>query len=243
MMEKKSEKIQHQNVTDQVYYALKLKIEKNEWLPGDRLPSENDLAQTYGVSRMSVRMALQKLVAFGMLEVKNGGGYSVKDFEFSHVVEHISGMMLHNIDYDDFNSFRSLIEIQSLEVLNGKNLKPQDLKKLTECCREMKRAADRRDAEAFANADYDFHRQICAMSGNGMFVYSYELIGPLFMEYLEQHYEREPFHTAEKAKVDSIDAYYSDAVKYHEQIVEDIRQGNIQKAQDIIRQFTHVTAI
>ncbi len=233
-----TDKVRRLSVMDQLYGLLKEKIERNEWLPGDRLPSENELAKTYGVSRMSVRMALQKLVALELLEVKNGGGYFVKDFQFRKVVEHVSGMMLHNIDYEDFNQFRALIEVQSLELLRGKALRPRDLKTMSDCCQAMDAAARARDPEAFARADYEFHRQICLMSGNGMFVYSYELVGPLFLEYLSQHYDADKLVPPIRDAAPGVD-YYADAVRYHEEIVQALRSGDIQRAKEIVACFTH----
>ena len=48
---------------DEVYENLLNKIVNKEWKIGDRIPSENALCKEYGVSRVSVRAALQKLQA------------------------------------------------------------------------------------------------------------------------------------------------------------------------------------
>ncbi len=42
--------------------------------PGERLPAERALAEEFGVSRPSVREAIQKLVARGLLLSRHGGG-------------------------------------------------------------------------------------------------------------------------------------------------------------------------
>ncbi len=49
-------------------------IEKGELVPGDRLPSERDLAEAKGLSRMTVRQALTELVAAGALYREQGRG-------------------------------------------------------------------------------------------------------------------------------------------------------------------------
>ena len=49
-------------------------IEKGALVPGDRLPSERDLAQAKGLSRMTVRQALSELVAAGALYREQGRG-------------------------------------------------------------------------------------------------------------------------------------------------------------------------
>jgi len=53
---------------------IKRQIEKGELKPGDKLPSERDLAQSHGLSRMTVRQALTDLVSAGLLYREQGRG-------------------------------------------------------------------------------------------------------------------------------------------------------------------------
>src|SRR5579859_2777973 len=53
---------------------LKARIEAGEYAPGDRLPSELELARTYGVSRITSRQALDLLGAEGLLVRRQGMG-------------------------------------------------------------------------------------------------------------------------------------------------------------------------
>ena len=48
--------------------------------PGARLPPERTLAEQWGVNRVTVRGALQRLAAAGLLDVRQGRGYTVQDF-------------------------------------------------------------------------------------------------------------------------------------------------------------------
>ena len=57
------QKISRASIGDQVYQQMKDQIVNGEWKAGDRLPSENELAEQFGVSRVTVRGALQKLAA------------------------------------------------------------------------------------------------------------------------------------------------------------------------------------
>ncbi len=61
----------------QVQRDLQRRIEAEEFQPGDRLPSETDLAAYYGVSRMTVHRAVQSLARLGVLESKRGSGIYV----------------------------------------------------------------------------------------------------------------------------------------------------------------------
>lgn len=58
----------------QLENLLRRQIENGDLRPGDRLPSEPDLAQKYGISRMTARRALDSLVAEGLLERHAGKG-------------------------------------------------------------------------------------------------------------------------------------------------------------------------
>lgn len=58
----------------QVAADLRLRIEAAEWSVGERLPGEHDLAAHYGVSRATVRTALQDLESRGMTVTRHGLG-------------------------------------------------------------------------------------------------------------------------------------------------------------------------
>src|SRR5205814_10501613 len=57
-----------EHVADRLVTAIAL----GEFVPGQRLPSERDLASTLGVSRTTVREAIQRLAALGYVDVRRG---------------------------------------------------------------------------------------------------------------------------------------------------------------------------
>ena len=61
------------NIGDQVYNQMKDQIMSGVWVPGEKIPSENQLMEVFGVSRGTVRQAIQKLSAVGLLETRRGG--------------------------------------------------------------------------------------------------------------------------------------------------------------------------
>ncbi|MGD2177061.1 MAG: extracellular solute-binding protein, partial [Anaerolineae bacterium] len=70
-----------------LYYQLKQmikgKIENGEYKPGDRLPTEQELCDMFGISRQPVRHALTELVYEGILYRRPGLGTFVSDFSLS----------------------------------------------------------------------------------------------------------------------------------------------------------------
>lgn len=59
---------------------LRARLLSGEWDRGARLPSETDLAQTYQVSRVTVRTALKSLEGQGFVDIRHGAGTFVADF-------------------------------------------------------------------------------------------------------------------------------------------------------------------
>ncbi|MEU6853535.1 GntR family transcriptional regulator [Actinacidiphila alni] len=60
--------------------ALREAIRTGEYGPGDRLPGENDLMNSYGVARMTARQALGVLQSEGLAESRKGAGVFVRSF-------------------------------------------------------------------------------------------------------------------------------------------------------------------
>lgn len=58
--------------------ALRQEVVGQRWKPGDRLPSENDIADAYGVAPGTARQALAQLVKEGLLERAHGRGTFVR---------------------------------------------------------------------------------------------------------------------------------------------------------------------
>lgn len=67
-----------QPLYDQLVDILSEKIE-NEYLPGDMMPSERELSTRYGLSRTTVRLALQELERLGLVVRQHGRGTFVAD--------------------------------------------------------------------------------------------------------------------------------------------------------------------
>lgn len=67
-------KLQVPRISDAVAASLEKRILEGSLKPGDRLPPERELAAELGVSRPSLREAIQKLASKGMLQSRQGGG-------------------------------------------------------------------------------------------------------------------------------------------------------------------------
>ena len=63
----------------QLAEMLTRQIRSGEFLPGDMIPSENEMAKEYGIGRPTVRQAMDLLVRKGLIERKRGSGTYVKE--------------------------------------------------------------------------------------------------------------------------------------------------------------------
>lgn len=64
-----------------IYLDIESKIKENIYPPGTLLPSENEMSQTYNVSRETIRRALQQLSDNGFIYKKQGVGSTVLDYQ------------------------------------------------------------------------------------------------------------------------------------------------------------------
>ena len=75
----KAAPVQQRRLADDIVDRIETLILEGTLKPGERLPAERALAEEFGVSRPSLREALQKLVARGLLQSRHGGGTFVSE--------------------------------------------------------------------------------------------------------------------------------------------------------------------
>jgi GntR family transcriptional regulator len=75
-----------------VYIRLKKSITAGEYDTGDFLPTEDGLEALYGVSRTTIRKAIEMLVADGYLEVKQGRGTRVLDYHYTQSLNRVTSV-------------------------------------------------------------------------------------------------------------------------------------------------------
>ena len=74
-------------------HALRAAIVSGELAPGEKLPPERELSVRFGVSRLTLRAALATLSAAGLLSVRHGSGYTVRDVRESGGADLLPGLV------------------------------------------------------------------------------------------------------------------------------------------------------
>jgi GntR family transcriptional repressor for pyruvate dehydrogenase complex len=121
---------------EQVTERLREFIDVNRLQPGDRLPTERELAEQVGVSRHSVRQAFAALRAVGLIDIRHGDGiYLVRSP--SEVVPSLALELLESqADYPYIWEVRQAVETQSARIAARRRTE-SDLQRMRDALRAM----------------------------------------------------------------------------------------------------------
>lgn len=129
--------IKPKKISSQIAEQIRNSIMSGEFVPGDRLPPERELAEMFGVSRPSVREALNILGASGLVEVLQGGGTTVKS-----LVEQVSGNALSDMIRIEQERALDVIEVRKCmeswtAYFAAQRALPEDLRRMEEIVNGM----------------------------------------------------------------------------------------------------------
>lgn len=151
-------------VRDQATEQIRQYIVERKLVPGDRLPTETQLAETFGISRLSVREATKALEFLGIIESKTGVGLTVGRLNMGRVTEHLgfhSGLL--DADPQQLIDSRVIIETGVLpHVVRRMKDDSSTEAGLREIVRKFESA---RDLKTFIALDIRFHRSLLEASG------------------------------------------------------------------------------
>ncbi len=160
------QKIQTEKLSIAVVRQIELLILRGILRPGERLPSERELADRMGVSRPSLRDAIAELQEQGLLTAKAGSGIYVAEVlgsAFSPALIRLFGS--HEEAVFDYLSFRR--DLEGLAAERAARLgSTSDLKVVQAIFDRMEAAHDRNATQDEAQLDADFHMAIIEASHN-----------------------------------------------------------------------------
>lgn len=167
-------KIVKQNISDIILQQMKEQILSGDWEPGEKIPSENELTKLFGVSRISVRQALQKLTAVGLIETRVGEGSFVNKLSPGIAMNNlIPALYLGSDSLKEVLEFRKMIEgrVAELACLKADS---DDIKDLEKIYCDMERYKD--DLEKFSQEDCKFHIALGTITNNSIITQLYTII-------------------------------------------------------------------
>lgn len=234
------QRITRSSLSEQICDILKESITNGTYKSGDKLPTEKELTEIYNVSRLTVRAALQRLNALGMVTSKAGDGTYVNEFNIEDYLKEVSSKVIQPKMLDDVADFRRLIDLECirLSILNATD---DDLERLKIACDNNDKKlidildySDEKTMRDFAESDFIVHMTICELSKNSLYVLAYKAAQEIIKEYL---YTIVTTRYKRSQALGTIDAFIS-ALNVHTSLYEAIKNRNYEKAKKIF--YNHV---
>jgi GntR family transcriptional regulator, sialic acid-inducible nan operon repressor len=178
------EPIVRRKLADEVRDRLITLIRTQEMSPGDRLPSERELMERFGVGRPAVREALQSLGAAGWIEINHGERARIAAPNTHRMFERLGETALHLLQTSpatlgDLKQARIEFELGMVRAA-ARLATPADLATLTAAVERQRDALH--DIAEFVQLDMAFHTAIAAVSGNSI----YTLLSEAMLDWLFQ---------------------------------------------------------
>lgn len=209
----------------QVIEALGAEIVGGRYRPGDLLPREAELTETYGVSRTSVREAMKVLAAKGLVEIRQKIGTRVRDPHLWSVFDS-DILRWYAVQGKGDEIMRDLIELrQILEPaaarLAAGRATMTDLRRIELAHLDMVEHAH--DNERYAHSDVEFHMAVYGASHNALL----HRFGRLVADFMQLSFSVQQRVRAHDDVVD----FSADAAA-HESVYDAINRGDATAAAD-----------
>ncbi|MFI1422811.1 FadR/GntR family transcriptional regulator [Streptomyces sp. NPDC020731] len=151
-------------VTQRAIERITAMIREGELEPGERLPTERDLAARLGISRSSMREAIRALTVLGVVEARHGSGIYVTRLEAGDLLETFGVMA----DLSRGPRLVELLEVRRVLESTAAALAAARItaERLAEVEKHLAAMNATDDPEEILSHDLAFHREIAAAAGN-----------------------------------------------------------------------------
>lgn len=169
------------NKYEEIAEQLKELITDGKYAPGQKLPSEAELCRVFDASRLSVRSALGRLAAQGLVQTYRGRGSFV--CEAPQKPDGAQLFVGNYISRTDFFELRRILETE-IAGLAAQRAGSDTITRLRELSFQMQRAET--EAE-IAEADEQFHLLLAESTQNDAITGVFQMLRPYFHTMMEQN--------------------------------------------------------
>jgi GntR family transcriptional repressor for pyruvate dehydrogenase complex len=168
--------VARRKVYEQVAEQLLGQIVARRLKPGDVLPPERELTESFGVGRSSIREALRMLESQGVISAVNGGSFVVAD-----AASPLNSSLRLMFTLDDRTGIHDLFELRRiLEVeaaaLAAERHGARHLDEMDAAIEEMAASLDDPGGDRFIDADLRFHLAVAEATGNRLVLHSMQAV-------------------------------------------------------------------
>ena len=178
-------KIKKISAADQVFEEMRQLILEEVWKIGERIPTETQLAEQFAVNRLTVRVALQRLQALGLLDIRVGDGTYVKALDMTENISELAAFYSSSTSAKDAEEYRYIIETACVRLAVYRRT-DEDLASYWEKYQEMVRHANthlrnaspavaEKEAQAHTDMNLDIHTILCGMAHNELLNYAFSI--------------------------------------------------------------------
>lgn len=171
------------SIGEQIGEKLKEYLLAGRWKPGEKMPTDNDLAESFGVSRLTIREALLRLTSIGLLESHYGGGTYVRK-----ITPGLNMKTLVPVAYLDTKSildvieFRLVVEVRTAG-LAARRATPEDIANLEATWIGMDQ--NKHNPTGFAEEDLAFHLELAKITDNSLLVETLNVIRAILSQTMQ----------------------------------------------------------
>src|SRR5579863_3580678 len=205
---------------EQIVQQIEESILKGTLKAGDQLPAERELAQRFGVSRTAVREAVKTLREKGLVEAYSGRGTFITDGT-SQAVRQSFDLMVKIGQPEgstDLAELRSILEPE-IAALAAERAQESDRATLREAVAVMDRSL--KDADAYIEADLDFHLALAEGAANPLILSLIDSIVGLLRE--------------QRLRIFNVAGGPERGQFHHKRILEAVDQRDPKKARDAMK--------
>jgi GntR family transcriptional repressor for pyruvate dehydrogenase complex len=180
------ETVKRISAADETFRTLHDMIISGRLKPGDKLPPQDKLARQFGVSRNTVREAMNKLTVMGLLNVRQGVGTLINISSPSAYMASLSDhLLLQPATVRDFMEARVIIEVANvhLAVMRADR---EAISELEINVRKQRDALRKGDVAAFIDLDVEFHTLLARASGNKVLMQFLETATDLLGKFIKE---------------------------------------------------------
>lgn len=218
------EPITRQKLSDQVYDRLWEMIVSGDLKPGDTIPSERKLMESFAVGRPAVREALQALASKGVITISHGERSRVNELNAGIAFDQIDDVAKLLLSAEPSNlehlkQARKILEAGTVRAA-AESVNDQDIRHLRSLVEKQK--AQLKSPKGFIQTDIEFHTAIANASRNPLL----QAVTHAMLTWLFEYY-KPLLHWSGRESTTLLE---------HEKIIDHIKAGDADKAAALMRE-------
>ena len=182
-MKQKNYKIKKVSTTDLACERIRALIADGTWPAGYRIPSEMELAERLGVNRLTARIAIQRLCAIGLLDIRVGDGTYVRAFDLDAQLRNLADFYVTDAVMGGLGEYRALLQLGCVE-LSAARRSEEEAEALSHLCGRFQDALRQLDGpdpgyaplNRAAELALEMNGLLCAMAHNDLVTHGFSLM-------------------------------------------------------------------